>query len=338
MNRYERLKRHMYLFILPVITIASVIGLFFSSRSNPFNIWMLSVFVVVFSLSFLLLWFPNTLKLVEYLNLTVVTILHIIKFHSIITIDMIVKGYSYTGSSTYWTPLILVFIFIALPRKIGIYYALVLWAIMIYIGFDYWSSIPDKGTERLLQYYLSILVYIIFIYFVRRVITYYAEKETIERLAYFDPLTGIANRRKVYLWLEKSIQKKKDFYVVLFDIDHFKAVNDTYGHPTGDKVLKKITEIAASQLGEDDVIGRWGGEEFIIVTRREKGALPLIEQIRTTIANFEFEDIPQITASFGIAKHQDQSTELLLEQADNALYQAKRNGRNRVETYQNIKY
>ncbi len=338
MNQYDIFKRYLYLFILPVITFASIMGLFFSDSSNQLNNWVLSIYSIVFSLSWLLLWFANTLKLVEYINLTLVSVIHIIKSHDIIATDMVINGSTHTGSSTYWTPLVFVFIFISLPRKLGLYYALSLWLVIVGIGAYYWNQIPEAGHERLLQYFLSNLIYIIFIFFVRRIMTYYSEKEVMEKMAYYDTLTGIANRRKIYIWLDESLKKKEDFSVILFDIDYFKAVNDKYGHPIGDKVLKKITELTTSNLGSEDFFGRWGGEEFIIVSRNktEEEVFDLANKIRISIQDHPFEIISGVTASFGFAQYHNQSIELLLEQADKSLYYAKHKGRNRVQNYKDM--
>jgi diguanylate cyclase (GGDEF)-like protein len=332
MNQYEKLKRQMYMIILPIIVIASIMGLLLSSYSNPMNTFMLSIFIIVFTFSFILLFFPNTLQIVEYLNLTVISLLLLVKFYNIVTFDMIELQHPHTGSFTYWTPLILVFIFISLSKKAGLIYAFLIWICLVVIGSIHLHDIPAVGVERLLQFYLSNFVYIIFIFFVRNVITYYTEKEMVEKLAYYDTLTGVANRRKIYLWLDECVKKKQIFSVILFDIDYFKSINDTFGHAIGDSVLKEITDVVISQLEHSDNMGRWGGEEFIIVSRRRREDTAILaNKIRKAIEDHTFETAGTITASFGVSIYENQPMPLLLEQADHALYQAKQNGRNRVE-------
>jgi len=157
------------------------------------------------------------------------------------------------------------------------------------------------------------------------------------RLSVTDRLTGIYNRMKLDEALAAEIQRCRRYdqalAIVLLDIDHFKRINDTYGHQAGDRALIDIARLLGAGSRETDVVGRWGGEEFMIVLPHTDlaGAGRLAEKMRTTIAAHEFAGIGQQTASFGVAAYRiDDQPNDLVARADAALYEAKRAGRNRV--------
>lgn len=170
-----------------------------------------------------------------------------------------------------------------------------------------------------------------------------AERE-LRELAATDPLTKLYNRR---FFIERSASAikfcerlEKPVTVIMFDLDRFKVVNDTYGHATGDVVLKKIATEVKSLLRAEDVLGRIGGEEFAITlpdTELCQG-VTVAEKLRLTIQQIEFEipaqaDTFTLTCSFGVTQRQQaESLDELLALADEALYTAKRTGRNKVET------
>ncbi len=156
----------------------------------------------------------------------------------------------------------------------------------------------------------------------------------VERLAVSDELTGIANRRSMRTLLERSAalssREFAPFCVALIDIDHFKAINDELGHAGGDEVLREFARRATAMLRTTDAIGRWGGEEFVVLAcGNVDGICRLLERMRRAVANCGT-DSRCITFSAGVAQHRrDETADDLLERADRALYEAKRAGRNR---------
>lgn len=163
-------------------------------------------------------------------------------------------------------------------------------------------------------------------------------KEVAEALSVTDVLTGLFNRLK----LDRSFSEEltrchrfgEAFSVILVDLDHFKGVNDTYGHQAGDSVLVDIAAILKANTREVDTVGRWGGEEFLILCPRTDGtgAGLLAEKIRASIDSHTFPGAGHCTASFGVAEYVSGDTaETLTAKADQALYRAKDSGRNRVE-------
>lgn len=156
-----------------------------------------------------------------------------------------------------------------------------------------------------------------------------------------DALTGLYNRRHIDRRLEaefRSWTRHRDpFSVLLFDVDHFKRINDTYGHPAGDAVLKNIATTVGAQLRSSDVLGRYGGEEFIVILSRCDAASARVvgEKIRSAIAR---ESLPLASGSLGVtvsvggcaAFDGMSDARRLVADADQALYDAKRGGRNQV--------
>jgi len=160
--------------------------------------------------------------------------------------------------------------------------------------------------------------------------------------AIFDSLTGIYNKKEILEYLKKNLQnykryKKEPFSVMIFDIDYFKKVNDTYGHLAGDYILKQFVKIIKKLIRKSDILGRFGGEEFILILPNTKlsGAMKLARRIKDAIENytFMFDNKPiKITTSIGITSSSLQDdVDTILMRADEALYEAKRKGRNRIE-------
>ena len=168
------------------------------------------------------------------------------------------------------------------------------------------------------------------------------EKELVNELhiqATTDQLTGIANRRVIFDTLEDAVsrEKRKDykqFAIIVFDIDFFKNVNDTYGHAGGDEVLKSFAKLLDSKITQPNQVGRIGGEEFLAILYMENESLnifadDLIEKIQKSVVKFQGIEI-SITASAGIAfSEESESSSDLVNKADKRLYKAKKSGRNR---------
>ena len=160
----------------------------------------------------------------------------------------------------------------------------------------------------------------------------------LEVLAGTDRLTGLYNRRKLDQILDDELVRRRrygsGFSVIMADLDRFKHVNDTYGHAVGDVVLVEFARLLKENTREADALARFGGEEFVIVSRHSalEGCRALAEKMRETIAAHRFPTIGELTASFGVAVcREDDTAATLLARADAALYRAKKTGRNRVE-------
>jgi len=169
------------------------------------------------------------------------------------------------------------------------------------------------------------------------------EKKLIaEKEAKTDILTGLYNRRAYYeishMEFERLLRHHRTLSIIMFDVDHFKQINDTYGHDVGDHVLKSVATIVKGVIREYDYAFRMGGDEFLLLLpeTNERQALFLAERIRKRVANKKFTDKDNtffITASFGISQynHIERSMETIVKRADKALYEVKESGRNNVK-------
>lgn len=161
-------------------------------------------------------------------------------------------------------------------------------------------------------------------------------------LSITDGLTGLFNHRHVHELLHEEYERSKrngePMAVTMFDLDHFKQVNDTYGHPTGDVILSETSRILKDNAREIDMVGRYGGEEFIAILpgAGEESAAQFAERVRSAVEGNRYQDNDQeisMTVSVGLASahaHELPHPDMLIKRADNALYDAKEAGRNRV--------
>ncbi len=168
------------------------------------------------------------------------------------------------------------------------------------------------------------------------------ERSALEHLARYDPLTGLFNRHsileKLREWILHSMRYRAYLSVAMIDIDHFKIVNDSYGHAAGDRVLAALASLLQQNVRSADFVGRYGGEEFLVILPRTNidGAVTIAERLRSTV-----EDTPlharddttlHLTISLGVAQWSEEDSEdPLLARVDAALYHAKEGGRNRIE-------
>ena len=163
-------------------------------------------------------------------------------------------------------------------------------------------------------------------------------EERLREMTERDPLTNTFNRRHLYAILERESERARRYgtalSVVMFDIDHFKTVNDTHGHLEGDRVLVRIAEIVQQELRSVDLLARYGGEEFLIVAPGidRPRAVVLAERLRMLIAAADFDPVPQITCSFGVHQFDGEDTDSIFRYVDDLLYKAKQQGRNCVVT------
>ncbi len=160
----------------------------------------------------------------------------------------------------------------------------------------------------------------------------------LKEMSITDGLTGLYNHKHIYKILKKEIEKacvlKSDLSIIMFDIDHFKKVNDNYGHQFGDDVLVEISNYIKQYVGKNGFVGRYGGEEFLIVLPNVdiENAYKNAEDIRNGIKNIEFKNEKAIvTISGGTVQFQQESCKDIVNRADQLLYKAKENGRDRIE-------
>lgn len=227
----------------------------------------------------------------------------------------------------------IVFIMIGLcvPRGYSIiFHSLVILNIVISNGFNHYENF-----DLMLSLGIPLLIGSeAVIYYIEEV---FADKYISDRqlsfLTYHDQLTNVYNRNKLYdLCIEGTniLNIKENSSVIIIDIDYFKKVNDTYGHDIGDLVLQRLTEIISLHVRQDDIVMRWGGEEFVIIFPETdlESANIVAERIRKAVE--ECPDKPSFTISIGVASYDGSDYHNCIRHADEALYYAKNHGRNKV--------
>jgi polar amino acid transport system substrate-binding protein len=207
-----------------------------------------------------------------------------------------------------------------------------------------WISVRyDRGIDIELIGKLLIAVALVVTFLLYRQYLLKRYNRQLLDLAEIDALTQVASRRRIDQWLDQylaNFHRYGDkgnvhcFSIIMLDLDHFKQVNDQYGHLVGDQTLVEFCRRITSRLRKVDLLGRWGGEEFIILCPNTglTQALVLAEQLRQSIADTPFEAVGQQTASFGVTevRHSDNTSAMVVSRADAALYLAKSRGRNQV--------
>ncbi len=246
--------------------------------------------------------------------------------------------------STYWVmAFVMVLAYIVLDARKGLVYSLVLAVVTLTLGILRLGGEVAQGQHQaeflafvrseMRLFAMAGLLYALAI--VKDQLAFaHRQVEEMHTLARTDPLTGLPNRLALSEYLEGESHQAHGLYVVLLDIDHFKQINDRYGHTVGDGVLKEVGRRLRSSLRKGDVLGRWGGEEFMIIMRGDSqhDVLAAVERLREDIAFWPFDEVGAVSASFGVAEgHMGDSIHSQLDRADKALYQAKHLGRNRVE-------
>lgn len=245
-----------------------------------------------------------------------------------------------------WFPLVYTAAFIFLETRQAIIISIIIYlsllapsALLMFLhGGAFWAN---NINAILLSMDFSHPVYIVVLSGIAQLKEHFvrakAHADVMSIAASVDHLTGAANRRSIAQTLQHAIERTEasgGLVVMLLDIDNFKQVNDTYGHDMGDQVLIDVAGSLRQQLRATDVLGRWGGEEFMIVVPEGTiaAALQLAERLRALIAEQSQPWPGQVTASFGVALSRPGDTpDALVKRADEALYRAKQGGRNRVE-------
>lgn len=220
----------------------------------------------------------------------------------------------------------------------------ILASLFISISFFALAVIDFKGIP--FSKFSAAVVYILIVIFISSISSYrinyykriqYINNAELLRMAETDPLTEIYNKAKFnreYARLIEGIKEKNTcFFIVIFDIDDFKIVNDRYGHLAGDKTLIELARIIANKIRKPDIFARWGGEEFVIIFSdvQAQQAFEATEQLRILISEHYFDGVGHITCSFGIATFKNgDDVDKVLSHADERLYMAKKAGKNRV--------
>ncbi|MFD1733145.1 GGDEF domain-containing protein [Deinococcus malanensis] len=250
------------------------------------------------------------------------------------------------GGYSYWLPLSYIMAFIVLPPRPALLFSLGLFGGLAGLGIVYWSSpeVPLQyktlyGNSLVQMYAMHVTMIVclgLLLLVQRHYVSAIARAQAQANLAHTDPLTGLANRRQLDDWLQMALHESQatgiPMSVILFDLDHFKRVNDTYGHAVGDEVLRATATATRCAVRGVDRVGRWGGEEFMVLIAGDLRAAEMVAQrVREALQNMTLPLPVPVTVSCGLAQARpDDAPADLLQRADQALYEAKGQGRDAV--------
>ena len=274
----------------------------------------------------------NPLIAKKYRNIDTLATISIFLFGAIFIVA-IFDELPHDKSSLIWIGVVPALIFIMKGRR-GIYWSLG----YLVIHFSFVLVRGGLDLNILMDAYLSYLIVSVIFYFYAWMSERY--REVWENIARTDSLTGALNRIAFEDILNREIRnakrKGRPLSLIIFDVDNFKSINDSFGHLFGDKVLRKVANLVAENLRETDVFARWGGEEFIILlpdTDLDR-AVAVADKLRRIIHSYRFMNNLTVTASFGVTQFEEEDDVVrFVMKADKALYTAKRNGKNRVESF-----
>ncbi len=328
------LKRQLYLFLLPALAVVTLVtGLLGAPGSyDRLVLPMLSVVLLVTLLLVSFRWVqPRHLEAALF---------------SVFAVTYLSKlGASLAAGTTdqifVWTPLLYALAFLlfeplpALLTSAGVLTA----SLVVTVAVAHLAPIPVRS---LFEFYLANVLLVQIIYGMARlrsnVASLQRELLDMQLLAHQDILTRLPNRRALQDTLAQAIalaeRRMQGVAVILFDLDDFKRVNDEHGHDAGDRILRDVATRGESVLRRPDTLGRWGGEEFLVIAPGIDlpGAMRVAERLRAALGSHPFGGVGAVTASYGVTTyHPGDTAETLLKRADDALYLAKQSGKDRVE-------
>ncbi|MFC4455374.1 GGDEF domain-containing protein [Deinococcus sonorensis] len=336
--------------LLTIISISLLTSIFALVVGFPLH-WTMGVqvglAVLILKNVLFLMWiraWPQHAPVIGTLYFAILAGTGVYKVAQAVLVEQVVNG---LGIYSYWLPLAYVVAFLvfrasaALAASVSLLAALTV-TVLAYIVMGSGGSDAERGhTVLLVQLLLSHVTFISFLALFSvlqgRYVSSIARAESEAQAAYLDVLTGLPNRRQLMLWLASALsraeERQEPLSVILFDLDHFKLVNDTYGHEYGDVVLQRTGAAVRDTLRRGSLVGRWGGEEFLVVvpSTTVDEARTMAERLRLSIAGIS-DERHAVTVSLGVAQvRTGESLQGFLKRADEALYAAKHAGRNQVK-------
>jgi diguanylate cyclase (GGDEF)-like protein len=343
-TRLDQLKINIYRILIPLglISMLAIWILEYSvNETRQFDVYSRPVFLLILAIGIVLTFFGERfVKILDMLMFLTVAVYFVTNYYSLLLDQGYLYKYSFMENIPEWMPVVFFMAFFAFKTRQALSVSGLFYLAVLLPGLVAYSTLYT-GTEKqnlmsLLLSNLTLLVMMSSIAILRESnIRTRAYADAMQQLASIDPLTGIYNRRVLDSYLRMGLVQAQSsgqpYSVILFDMDHFKQINDRFGHLIGDDVLRRTATGILRQVRPSDQLGRWGGEEFLILainTDRDQ-ALQLAERLRKTLEQDVSTDAIQVTASFGVAQFVAPETpESLISRADVVLYEAKGKGRN----------
>ncbi|WP_299427903.1 GGDEF domain-containing protein [uncultured Meiothermus sp.] len=336
-ERQESRMRGYYIPLLALGAVASLIGRLMSTGQT----WVDFAFLPAMTVSFSLLAILLSLRRISITTVKL-SLLGIICVYQLVSLsDYALAGRLYTdglSATALWFPVVFPVAFVFLPAWAALRFSVLFYVLAVLIGLlglSITAEVEQRALNTVIQFYLACLAFL----YTQAIYARYREQYVdMHQMAHTDPLTGIANRRLMQDLLEKSCEAaradKAGFAVLLIDLDHFKRINDLYGHSVGDQVLREVASLLQGVLRQDQTLARWGGEEFMVLAPKTSmlQAQEIARDIAESLARTKVVGQFEVSASIGLAAYRDgDSSDAVVRRADAAMYRAKASGRNRVE-------
>lgn len=354
-KQFEKFKRLSFLIVLPLGAIAALVSLAAERTIYPeealshlpfliLAVWLAFLTLVVVSRT-------HIPKSFEYLVFISLNIFFLIKLAEPIYMHAESRDAALRVTVLgYWYPMLYALAFIMFGFRKGIKLSLIFYSVTAvivavilvqhFLEGDFWEHLNEFYALSQLVFSGGILI-VLFATSAKLTRLHAKTAHVMGQLANTDSLTSVNSRRHIEALLEEELTRAKRYQrplsVVLIDLDHFKRVNDQFGHDVGDDVLREFAAVLLQGIRRVDHIGRWGGEEFILVLPEisTMEAQLLASRLRQSVEDYPFRQIGKMTASFGIASLKpDDTVASVIKRADMALYRAKAEGRNMVATTQ----
>ena len=340
-------RRITYLIGTPLGVLAFVLSLFLdgpSGQAHPFDAVALPLMSVLMSLLTLAFWhFKNLTRQFEAVLFCSLGVFFLSKLVYISSHPQIVSPVDELAEFGWWFPALYTLAFWMFGARLGRKIALGYYGAILLSGAVFLMPLVSDGSHPKVLYifcqmYLSNITVILILSTFAGLTERQARVATdMALLANTDMLTKLSNRRalrdKLEAEVERSGRYNRTFALVLLDIDHFKRINDTLGHAVGDSVLQEMATLLSESVRDIDQLGRWGGEEFLLVLPELnlEDALQTAHRLKDKVAAHRFTGANRVTASFGLSVFSpSDEVEVLTKRADDALYRAKASGRNAV--------
>jgi diguanylate cyclase (GGDEF)-like protein len=335
---FSNIRRRAGLLLMPLGALASLLGWLAGLRSGDVtpDLILLPLLTLILLVLEILLWRK---KIQPYLAEIIIIVFTSIYQLSLIA-DSAFSGYmaqNGASTSTFWFPISFLLAFLFLPKSKALGFSVVYYVMGLVLGIIGLSlgSPSGRTINNVTQFYLANLAMLVML----NMYAYWRERhDAVEHMAHTDALTRLSNRRWMQTLLEQTLareEKYKHFAVLLLDLDYFKKINDHYGHSVGDEVLRDVGLRLSGVLRRNDMLARWGGEEFLVLANHTDitQAQMLAQRLGEVIREVPFVQGIRVTLSVGVTCYTTGDTlSSLLNRADTALYRAKSAGRDRLNS------
>ncbi len=323
---YEVVKRKIFLVATPVGSLSMLVVWGLGLKHNDLtvsDVFSLPLLAILLLVLVVLLWRQTIhLRSFELIMYAMVLAYALSEFVSIILTIILANG-SLSGDFTLWLPFVYILSFLILSTYWALLLSTLFFLITLALGLAACLDFLIKGMvfpniALLVQIYIASVFYITLLYLIARIkeryISQRAVADNMSKLAMINSLTQVDNRRLLNQYLEEEVHRaerhKQPLSVLLFDLDWFKRINDSFGHNTGDKILQEVAQLLRQKIRTSDPFGRWGGDEFLCLAINSDGeqAVELAERLREALERHQFSTVRKVTASFGVTAYQKGDT------------------------------